>query len=242
MARERFLGILRHDLRNPLGATMMGATLLKGSPGEDPVEIATAILNGGLRMSRMVSDLLDLTRTRLGSGIPVSLKRMDLTSVCDQVLAELRPTHPRFELIFTAEGDLSGEWDGDRIAQVISNLVRNAIQHGGDGSPITVAAVGKGDEVVLEVHNGGPHMAKRLLTTIFEPMMRHAGDEHTNPGLGLGLYIASQVATAHGGTIKVTSTSEEGTTFTVHLPRHAPAKPVVPSRVKSRHASSSATS
>lgn len=119
------LDILGHDLRNPLASILVGATLLTKSERLEVKEVgvATRILNSAGRMNRMVSDLLDLTRTRLGAGIPVTPKPMDLTSVCQQVVAELEAIHPDCRLQFEAKGNLHGEWDSDRLTQVISNLV-----------------------------------------------------------------------------------------------------------------------
>ena len=224
--REQFLDILGHDLRNPLASIVAGATLLTRSESVDDADVglATRILNSARRMDRMVSDLLDLTRTRLGAGIPVTPKPMDLTRVCEQVIAELEVVHPDCRLHFEAKGDLQGAWDSDRLTQVISNLVANGLQYGCEDGPVTVAAKAHGDEVVLTVHNEGPPISENALRKIFEPMVRQpaqSGDKHTS-GLGLGLYIAQEVVTAHGGTIGVTSLQKEGTTFTVRLPRRPP--------------------
>ena len=227
--REQFLDILGHDLRNPLGAIIMGATLLTKSDSLDVklVGVATRILNSAGRMNRMVSDLLDLTRTRLGAGIPVTPKPMDLIPVCLQVIAELEATHPDCRLQFAPKGDLHGEWDSDRLAQVISNLVANAVQYGGEDGPVSIVAQPHGEEVVLRVHNEGPPISEDAMGKIFEPMVRQPaqnGDKHTT-GLGLGLHIAREIVTAHGGTIAVTSLEKEGTTFTVQIPRRQPKKP-----------------
>ena len=224
LTREQFLAILGHDLRNPLAAIVMGSTILTRSESLDDnqARIATRILNSANRMSRMVGDLLDLTRTRLGQGIPVTLKQMDLTGVCEQVIAELEAVYPDCPLRFEARGDLGGEWDSDRLTQVLSNLVANALQHGTEGGPVSVVVHGRGEEVVLRVNNEGPIIPAAVLRTIFEPMVRQQSpdsDRHAS-GLGLGLYIAREVVTAHGGTLEVTSTREAGTTFTAKLPRH----------------------
>ncbi|MGZ6141723.1 MAG: sensor histidine kinase [Myxococcales bacterium] len=225
--REQFLAILGHDLRNPLGAITMGASILTKSESIDDkqVRVATRILNSAGRMTRMVGYLLDLARTRLGSTIPITPTRMDLALVCQQVIAELEVVHPDRQLRFESRGDLFGEWDNDRLTQVISNLVANSLQHG--EAAVSVVAEGHGDEVVLRVHNGGPSISQSALKNIFEPMVRqpiHSGDKDAT-SLGLGLYIAREVVTAHGGTIVVTSTEQEGTTFTVQIPRRpAPKK------------------
>jgi signal transduction histidine kinase len=220
--RDQSLGILGHDLRNPLSAIVTGATLLISSPelSDRSVSVAARMLNSANRINRMIADLLDLTRTRFGESIPVLPAPIDLDPLCRQVVAELEGLRTGGGGIrFIPKGDLRGEWDSDRIAQVLSNLLRNAIQHGGKTEPISLAAEDRGDEILLEVHNGGPSIPASVLTTIFEPMVRHATDK-TNTGLGLGLYIASQVVLAHGGTLDVTSTNADGTTFVIKLPRH----------------------
>lgn len=222
--RDQSLGILGHDLRNPLSAIIMGSTLLIGSEAIDDkgVRIAARMLNSANRMNRMIADLLDLTRTRFGDQIPIVRLPMDLEPVCRQVVAELEGIVPAGTLRVSPQGDLRGEWDHDRIAQVLSNLVRNAIQHGAPKDPILLVARDDGDTVSVAVHNGGPAISERVLTTIFEPMVRHVSDEKTNSGLGLGLYIATQIVLAHGGTLEATSTEERGTAFTVRLPRRVP--------------------
>jgi signal transduction histidine kinase len=230
--RDQSLGILSHDLRNPLSGIILGATMLMrpegggGSGARDDrnaIVICKRILSSARRMDRMIGDLLDLTRTRFGKLIPTTRAPIDLEPLCRQVLAELEGQCPT-RLLFSSEGDLSGEWDGDRIAQVLSNLLRNAIQHGGKDDPITLVALGQSDEVVLKVHNGGPAIPQDALPHIFEPMVRHVEDEQTNTGLGLGLFIAFQVVMAHEGKLEVTSTVGAGTTFTARLPRHVRAE------------------
>jgi signal transduction histidine kinase len=224
--REQFLAILGHDLRNPLGAITMGATLLTKSESIDDKQarVATRMLNSAGRMSRMINSLLDLARTRLGGSIPIAPKPMNLALVCQQVIAELEVIHPDRQLLLESKGDLSGEWDSDRLTQVISNLVANALQYG-EGA-VSIVAQEQGDDVVVQTHNQGSPIPEGSLKNIFEPMVRQPaqnGDKNAT-GLGLGLYIAQEVMTAHGGTIRVTSTAKEGTTFTVQLPRHRPRK------------------
>lgn len=226
--REQFLAILGHDLRNPLSAILMGAQLLtksESSIDDNQLRIATRILNSAGRMGRMVNDLLDLTRTRLGGGIPVTPKRMDLRPVCHQVISELEAIHPDHHLGFESKGDLHGEWDSDRLQQAISNLVANAFQYGGGGGRVSVIAQEDGEDVLLRVHNEGAPIPEKVLKRIFEPMVRQPtqdGSDKNSSGLGLGLYIVREIVTAHGGSIGVTSTEQDGTTFTVKLPRHPP--------------------
>lgn len=232
--REQFLGVLGHDLRNPIGAITMGAALLADSDDAETAEVATSILNSGERMSRMVADLLDLTRTRLGSGIPVTLKPMELGAVCRSVISELQAIHPDRHVVFEQSGDLHGEWDGDRLAQVVSNLVANALQYGDPDEPVSVDARRDGEDVVLQVHNAGAPIPENALKTIFTPLARHQpGGQNADKnvtGLGLGLYIAHEIVLAHGGTIGVTSFERKGTTFTVRVP----GRPVAPSARETR--------
>jgi signal transduction histidine kinase len=214
--RDQSLGILGHDLRNPLSAIITGSAFLISSEelGDRGLGVAARMLNSANRMNRMIGDLLDLTRTRFGDLIPVVPALIDLEPLCRQVVAELEGLRPAGGGVrFTGNGDLTGEWDGDRIAQVLSNLVRNAIQHGGSTDLITLSARGSGSEVLLEVHNGGPPIPDSVQATMFEPMVRHAGEDDKTTGLGLGLYIASQIVLAHGGKLDVTSTQADGTTF-----------------------------
>jgi signal transduction histidine kinase len=233
--RDQSIGILGHDLRNPLSAILTGATILVGSEelSDRSVKIAARMVNSANRMNRMIGDLLDLTRTRFGDSIPIVRAPIDLDPLCRQVIAELEGRRATGGIEFTTKGSLRGEWDGDRIAQVLSNLVRNAIQHGAASGPIAIVADGGGGddaEVTLRVHNDGPPIPAKALGSIFEPMVRHVGNERTNKGLGLGLYIAWQVVLAHGGTLDATSSDAAGTTFTVHLPRRAPPKKAARSR------------
>ncbi len=218
--RDQSLGILGHDLRNPLSGIIMGASMLSNADLDDgSIKLAARILSSARRMNRMIDDLLDLTRTRFGDRIPVVLSPIDLAPVCRQVVAELEGLRPVGDLRLECKGDLRGEWDSDRIAQVLSNLVRNAILHGSSSGPINVLADGEGEAVTLSVHNEGPSIPLSSQRGIFDPMVHHDRNGQ-KPGLGLGLYIGSQVALAHGGTVDVTSTDADGTTFRVHLPRH----------------------
>jgi signal transduction histidine kinase len=217
--RDQFIGVLSHDLRTPLGAITAGAALL--AVPEDNAErrgrVVARIMSSAQRMERMIGDLLDLTRARLGGSIPLNRRRVDLQQVCDEAIIEIRAGEPEAVVQFQSSGDLLGEWDADRLAQVVSNLVGNAIRHGG-GTPITLTAHQERDSVTLAVHNGGPPIPADVLPSVFEPLTRGHG-EGEGRGIGLGLFIAKAIVSAHDGDIQVSSSTGGGTTFTVRLPK-----------------------
>lgn len=228
-SRDIFTAILGHDLRNPLSAIMTGSMYLeKVLPADsDPRQVATSIHNSSLRMQTLINDLLDVSRKHLGGDLPISLVNVELEQVCKQVLGEIGLANPHVELPLLVDGDTSGRWDRDRMAQVVSNLVGNALQHGAKGNPITVSIVGKAGDVELSVHNWGPVIPTAAIHEIFEPTKRLSEgreDAKYKGSLGLGLYIVNLVVQSHAGTISVTSTTEEGTTFTAILPRTPPDK------------------
>ena len=223
--RDLLIGIVSHDLRNPLSGILLGSAVLSRSEELDDrsARIASRIQSSAKRMVRIVGDLLDLTRTRLGSQIPIVRGPTDAGPICELVIAELEGSHPHAVIRYTSKGDLRGEWDHDRIAQVLSNLVGNALQHGAADKPISVSAKGEDAQVALTINNAGPPIPESVQSDIFEPMVRHLKDpSNASSGLGLGLYIAKELVTAHGGTIDLASTDDGGTTFTVRLPRHEP--------------------
>jgi signal transduction histidine kinase len=174
------------------------------------------------RMARMIDDLLDFARTRLGGDLPIHPRRIDLRQLCEQTVEELEFAYTR-QVKMEAQGDLWGDWDPDRIAQVISNLAGNGLHHG-DGN-VSVLLRGEAEVVVFQTRNGGPPIPRDVLPHLFEPGRR--GDARSG-GLGLGLFIVQQIVLAHGGSIDVQSSDAEGTLFTVVLPRkgrHGPAAP-----------------
>ena len=217
--RDQFIGVLSHDLRTPLGAITAGAALL-AIPDDNPQRrswVVTRIMNSAQRMERMVGDLLDVTRARLGGAIPLKRRPVDLQQVCDEAIMEIRVRQPDALVQLEVSGDLQGEWDADRLTQVVSNLVGNAIQHGG-GTPVTVTAGQDGESVRLAVHNGGPPIPANVLPAVFEPLTR-AHEETDGYNLGFGLFIARAIVSAHAGNIQVSSSADAGTTFTVSLPK-----------------------
>jgi signal transduction histidine kinase len=222
-SRELFLATLGHDLRNPLNAIVVSSQLLarSGQLDEENTRIASQMSGFAKVMTGMMHDLLDFTRTRLGGGMPISATRTDLQHLCRDVLDEFRAAHPHRSLRFESVGDTSGEWDAARLRQVVSNLVANAIQYGGD-APVEVLARGEESDVLIVVRNEGLPIPPSALPTIFDPFVRAPeGATKHRRGVGLGLYIARQIVIAHGGTIVVASDETAGTVFTVGLPRHS---------------------
>ncbi len=221
--REQVMGILGHDLRNPLGAVCALAALLlrREDLPEDAMEPIAEIGRAGHRMLEMIGTLLDFTGSRFAGALPVAPVATDLHDVCRNVVGELRAASPGRSIELELEGDGRGTWDPARMAQVVSNLVGNALQHGARHAPVRVSVSGDDRTVVLAVENQGPAIAPELMPGLFEPFFRGPAPRDTSRGrgLGLGLYIVRQVVDAHGGTVDVDSSEERGTAFTVRLPR-----------------------
>ena len=218
--RDQFVGVLAHDLRNPLSAIKMGATVLTMAAENDQrhARVASNILRSAARMGRMIEDVLDFTRERLGGAIPLKRERMDLEQLCREVILEAKAAHNNVVLNFEFTGELTGEWDRDRLAQVLSNLIGNAIEHG-DGHAVSLVARGQSEDVVIEVHNTGVPIPNEALGTIFEPLVhRPLEGASARNNVGLGLFIARAIVTGHGGKIDVASSGDLGTTFTARLP------------------------
>ena len=216
--REEFIGVIGHDLRNPLSAIRTGAHLLIKRAGlaSGDLGLVQRITSSADRMSRMIDDLLDFTRGRLGGGIPLRRSLVHLHGLCKDVVEEVQTARGR-RVQFTVRGDPRGYWDADRLSQVVSNLVGNALQHSPDDAAVSVRVSDDDGFAVFAVHNTGAAIAADQLTRIFEPF--HRGQRKATDGLGLGLYIAERIVSAHGGTLAVTSTVADGTTFEVRLPR-----------------------
>ena len=217
--RDRFLGILGHDLRNPLNAITLGAHMLaENGLNEKQRGTVTRILNSARRLNRMVSDLLDFSRGRLGSPMPIAATEANFGQLVSEVVNEVHTANPQFIVNFNSNGDLEGQWDVERLKQVASNLLLNAIQHG-TGKEIKVTATGEENSVVLAVENEGPPIPKELQVTMFDPLVQGKMPDPTRSGLGLGLFVVNEIVAAHHGTIAVTSTQDSGTIFSVRLPR-----------------------
>jgi signal transduction histidine kinase len=219
--RDTFIGILGHDLRSPLGAVMTSAQFMMEETDLSPAvsKLTATILSSSRRMNDMVSDLLDFTRGRLGVDMPVLISELDLASVLNAAVEEMRAARPGQAIELSTAGDLSGHWDEARLRQVLSNLLSNALNHGASDGPVVVSAYGDAAQVVFMVHNDGPPIPADKMGEIFQPLTRNATGSRDPQHLGLGLYIAHQVVSGHGGKIEVESSDASGTTFTVTLPR-----------------------
>lgn len=227
-SRKMFLGILGHDLRNPLSAITLTARVAKAAlpqTSELPGQLSQ-IIDSAQAIADLIADLIDFTSSTLGVRLPVTPAAADLHVICEEVVREMRAAHARRSIHMSVNGDLAGTWDAHRLRQMIANLLGNALQHGSPTDPVHLTADGTDPRtVVISVHNTGKPIAADVLPMIFDPLVRApASVQHRRtPGsIGLGLYIVREIATAHGGTAEITSTAAQGTTATVRLPRQAP--------------------
>lgn len=210
---EVFISVLTHDLRNPLTAIMTASEMLK--PDQDVTRAALRIRQSADRMARLIDQLLDFSRIKMGAGLPLDLCEMDLAATGRMVVGELEVGYPDRRIQFETHGVLWGTWDRDRLAQLLSNLGGNACQHGDD--PISIRLDGtQADMVRFSVENRGS-IPDHMMPDLFEPGARKANSR----GLGLGLFIAQQIAAAHGGAVQVDSGSDR-TRFLVEIPRRPP--------------------
>ncbi|WP_240360548.1 GAF domain-containing sensor histidine kinase [Pyxidicoccus caerfyrddinensis] len=219
--REQLIGIVSHDLRNPLNAiTLTAATLIRRTDLDDRARRGLSrILESADRANRLIRDLLDFTQARMGKPLPVNPQSVDLHALTQQVVDEVGLATPGRRLDVVCEGDARGTWDPDRIAQVLTNLLTNALQYSPAGTPIRVKTEGQGGKVVLSVCNEGPPIPAQVLPGLFEPMTRGSREGGERRSIGLGLYIVDQIVRAHAGSVEVVSTEGVGTTFRVRLPR-----------------------
>ncbi|MFL9985114.1 ATP-binding protein [Paraburkholderia sediminicola] len=220
--RNLLLGMLGHDMRSPLQAIQVTASYLSAlNAGDQVSEAAARLIRSGARMQALLDDLSDFNRSKLGLGINVVPKDVNLADVLADELDELRAVHPNRLLELHVSGEPRGVWDGQRLQQLLQNLVLNAIKYGAQDTPVRVEVTGDATHVRIDVRNCGPAIERTTLAGIFDPLTR--GPEHQSKydgtgNLGLGLYIASEIAKAHHGTIEARSDDME-TSFSVSLPR-----------------------
>jgi signal transduction histidine kinase len=215
--RERFMGMLAHDLRQPLNAIFMAtsllATQLRGSPSSSIVAIQ---MRAADRMKRMIAELLDFTRIRPETGMPIQRRPTDLVAITRSIVEEFRAAHPARDFRFEVPESCEGHWDPDRLAQVCSNLIGNAIEHSAPDSPVHVVLnCHEDDSVELNITNSGKPLSESTLAHLFLPFRRGS---NRSGGVGLGLYIVQEIVVAHGGSVKAAS-RDGRTQFVVRLPR-----------------------
>lgn len=217
--RERFIAVLGHDLRNPLSAVLMSTQVLRSRVGERERVVVDRIKRSALRMQRMIRDLLDFARIRQGGGIPLRPTPGDLVELVRDVVLELKQAHPDAQVELDGPAALPGTWDLERLTQMTSNLVGNAIMHGTPGQPVEVVlAETTAEQVRLEVRNAGQPPNPDRLEQLFAPFRAGSG-EGNRDSLGLGLFIARALAEAHGGRVNL-RVADGATTASVTLPRH----------------------
>ncbi len=222
-ARNLLIGMLSHDLRTPLQTIQMTARHMQHlkTPNEF-AEAAARMIRSGTRMNALLDDLLDYNRTTLGLCIRVAPAAIDLGAVCNNEIEQIRSAYPEHVIELDVTGDCTGTWDAGRIQQMLSNLVVNALHYGAPGKPVRVSLQGSSlAEVHIQVANSGPAIEPAVLKRIFEPLQRGSSNAAANDaGFGLGLYIACEIAKAHGGELTLTS-DEHQTEFVARLPRLA---------------------
>jgi signal transduction histidine kinase len=223
--RDIFLAMLGHDLRSPLATISMAGVFLT-SPNEGTErtqQIGARVKRSAVTMTTMVNDLLEYARTQLGGKMPIVVSFNDVGAICQAALDDASSAHPECAFELKSSGNLLGDFDSPRLQQVFSNLLNNAAQYKGKKYPVTITARGEASMIVVEVRNYGPVIPENLLSTIFDPMVQlSVSTQQKGPGstsLGLGLFIAREITSAHGGAISVESSEDFGTLFTVCVPR-----------------------
>lgn len=218
---EQMIGIVSHDLRNPLSAVRLGLRALQGHGlDEHQVTIAKRIDRSADRAGRLIAELLDFTAARLGTGIPIAPRTVDLHALVSELVEDLSPSF-HFRLAHKPGESLGDAYvDPDRLAQLLGNLIANAGAYGAPEQPITITSSVADDHVSVTVHNHGTAIPDDIQPTLFKPMVR-GEPASAQRSVGLGLYIVAEIAKAHGGAIRLQSTVEAGTSFTATFP-HAP--------------------
>lgn len=218
-AAEQMIGIVSHDLRNPLSSIRLATTLLSaGTLSEGQQRTAERLARATDRAEHLISDLLDFTQARLGKGLSVVLASIELHDIIGRAVDELALVYAHRSLQHVRSGAGACRADGNRMAQLVGNLISNAITYGDPSSPVTVTSSVAATTCSIAVHNVGVPISPELQASIFQPMKRGT-DANAGRSVGLGLFIVQEIAKAHGGTVHVTSTAEGGTTFVAMLQR-----------------------
>lgn len=222
-SKNWFMGILGHDLRSPL-STISGAQqilALSSNLSDTEKGLVKRSESSVKRMEELINNLLELTNLRLGSGMNIKKATIDLTLQSEQIIQELMIAYPKAQLHLQSSDPVQGEWDRLRINQLITNLITNALRHGNPGGPVTVSISAEDDNASLAVHNEGRPIPENIQELIFSGMYTKSNGDHTQQtSYGLGLYIVKEIVNGHNGSIDLESTEENGTTFTILLPRH----------------------
>ncbi len=227
--RDTFLAMLGHDLRSPLATMTMAGELLRRPTTDQAqsIQIGERVARSAATMTTMVNDLLEYARTQLGGAIPIRPALADIVEICQAALADASAAHPECQFELESTGNCIGDYDAARLAQVFSNLLNTAAQYKGEEHPVIISATSDVEATTVQVKNYGPEIPADVLTAIFDPLVQlsvapgQKGPATTS--FGLGLFIAREITTSHGGTIGVESSVESGTIFTVRLPKSAAA-------------------
>lgn len=223
-SRNLFLGIMTHDLRNPIGAALMTSELMvnRGTLDARQTTSALRIKHSTGRAIRVLNDLLDITRVQFGSELDLAKVRLDAATLCKHLVDEMQAFYPGRIVTLETLGNMDVDWDESRMGQVLSNLIGNAIAHGFHDTPVKVVVEGQPREIMLSVRNEGIPIPREKIKTMFDSLIRGEEDKQERPGsthLGLGLYISKMIVESHSGTLSATSSERDGTVFTARLPR-----------------------
>ncbi|MEJ5979575.1 GAF domain-containing sensor histidine kinase [Novosphingobium sp. PS1R-30] len=219
LQREQFIAVLGHDIRNPLASVQAGISMLRRRPDEERTDLVLDRMQASVdRMARLVDDILDFSRGRLGEGVPLKFAKTDIAALVRQVVDELASNHPDRSLLIEEEAQVSVACDPQRMGQLVSNLVANAVTHGDSGEPVRIGSRTSGSDLEIYIANSGNEISDDVREKLFQPFQRGGQNDSNSEGLGLGLYIASVIAKAHEGVLEVSSTPME-TRFTFKMPR-----------------------
>jgi len=216
---EKLVGMVSHDIRNPLSVIHMSTVLLeRGGLTEPQRQVVGRVSRAVERVRTLIGDLLDFTQAKLGHGLNVRKERVDLHGAIGAAVADLAVAFPGHSIRHERQGEGTCMADANRIVQAVGNLVGNAATHGAPGRPITVRTAGEGERFRVAVHNEGRPIPPEMIAVLFQPMVRAAPEQAGDGGIGLGLFIVQEIVQRHGGSVQVESSAPAGTTFTMLIP------------------------